>query len=222
MLSLAFQRSFPRVFDHVERLTALREQDKGEGRRLRWPSWCAFPVGLALDVLRQHYGYDRDGVEPALLAALAGWRGERASLLLTREDVARGERGPEWNEVPTGELRALPWSCLYVEYPEGLGVLGAFLFLDWNGPGQESLVMVAQCELYRVEPIVLPLEPSGTLGDMSRALARILDPAASDRLPSDPATVDLLRTVLPLARANLGLLSAACGAGRAGDQARAM
>lgn len=209
VLSLAFQRGFPRVFSHSSRLLDMRRN--GEHPRLSWPAWCAFPVGLALDLLREHYGYARDGVEPCLLAALAGWRLERRLLRLDAEAFARAADAPEINDIPVSTLFTLPWNCLYVEYPSGVGALGSFLFQDWNGPGQETLFMLLHLEPWRVEPLAFPLV------DRDATLARLYADHAQARRHGPRGQLaeqgQLFEQALDLALRNLGVLSFACGLG---------
>jgi len=204
-VSLAFQRSFPHVLDRARDLQTRRK--KGESEKLSWPAWCGFPVGLAYDVLRCYYGYERDGVEPFLLAALAGWRLDKQVLRL---DAARFEEAcclPELDVTPLTGLYTLPWSCLYLEYPDTAGALGAFIFLDYNGDEQKHLVFLLQLEMYRVEPVLLPLTPQHeTFGHITRDY---LNCCARHRESGEQAR--FFRKAMALCSVNLGMLQRVCG-----------
>lgn len=165
-LSLAFQRSFPGVFDHACRLLEQRRQDVSP--QLTWPAWCCFPAGLAWEVLRHHYSYEREGVEPFLLAALTGWRLSRQVLKLDAAQFEASLAMPELDHTPLDLLLSQPASCLYVAYPSGVQALGSFIFLDYNGDDQRHLVFLLHLEMYRVEPLLLPLTSRHhTLGDLA-------------------------------------------------------
>lgn len=206
-LSLAFQQSFRGVFDHAARLLEVRRA--GTSPELSWPAWCGFPVGLAYDVLRCHYGYERDGVEPFLLAALAGWRrGKR----LLRLDAEHFEAAfclpdlPDLSETPLTSLYAQSWHCLYVEYPSGAGALGAFIFLDFNGEEEQHLVFLLHLEMYRVEPVLLPLTRNhATLGDVG---ADYLNCCARHRESDEQAR--FFRQAMAYCGVNLNVLREIC------------
>ncbi len=208
-LSLALQRSYPRLYDHVARLT--RERRLGTSPQLSWPAWCGFPVGLAHDVLVQHYNYRQQGVEPFLFSAMAGWRIERRAMLLSARQARLLHEIPECNDVPVSELYKLPWKCLYLEYPDTLpemlqGALGSFLFMDYYGPGQEQLVMLLHLDTYSVEPICFPITGK------DRTLADMYDDwrGAMEKRPSN-VDESLFGLSMVLCRINLGVISHICG-----------
>lgn len=159
-LSLAFQRTFPRVYDHVQDLLRIKRQRTSP--QLSWPSWCYFPVGLSYDLLRQRYGYSQDGVEPFLLSALVGFNAQRRILYPDAGAFHQAAESAECASLPVGSLYNMQHSCLYISYPSDAepGALGSFLFPDYNGPGEESLIIVLHLESYHVEPVCFPL-PSG-------------------------------------------------------------
>lgn len=203
-LSLAFQRSFPGIFHHVSRLQNARR--KSESRQLHWPAWCCFPVGLAYEVLRHHYGYDRDGVEPFLLAALAGWRSSREVLLLDAPGFEAATIMPEVDETPLAGLWSRAEFSLYVQYPSGAQALGSFIFLDYNGEEQQHLVFLLHLAMYRVEPLLLPLTlRHHSLGDCAADLQQC---CAAHYEREDQAR--LFRQAMALCGVNLGVLRGVC------------
>ncbi len=204
VLSLAFQRSFPRVFDYVQALLRLRRS--GESQQLQWPAWCAFPVGVSYDLLRQHYGYERDGVEPYLLSALAGWRIEKRVLRLDAAGFDEATNLPEVNAIPVSSLFSLPWQCLYLEYPSGLDALGSFLFLDYNGEEQKNLFFLLHLAPHHVEPVCLPLTSQHkTLDDIASDFKRC---CAQHKGKKDQAL--FFRKAMALCAVDLGLLGQIC------------
>ncbi len=176
-LSLAFQRTFPHVYDHVQDLMRIKKQ--GSESKLTWPSWCCFPVGLSYDLLRQRYGYAQDGVEPFLLSALVGFRAQRTMVHLDGEEFQEAAESEQCTPLPVSSLFSMPRTNYYVAYPEDgsvdAGALGAFMFLDYNGPGEESLIFVLHLASYHVEPVCFPLSAGQNLleevhFDLERAL----------------------------------------------------
>ncbi len=204
-LSLAFQRSFPHVYDHVQDLVRIKKQ--GNEPKLSWPSWCYFPVGLSFDLLRNQYGYSQDGVEPFLLSALVGFRAQRSMIYLDSEEFQEAAESESCTALPVSNLYSMPRSSYYVAYPEDgrveTGALGSFMFLDYNGPGEESLIFVLQLESYHVEPVCFPLASGQSiLGEVSFDLERALH----HERPAGVSEAFFLRA-MRLCRVNLSVLA---------------
>ncbi len=153
-LSLAFQRSFPHIYDHVNDLLQIK---KDGSPQLSWPSWCYFPVGLSFDLLRHRYNYTQHGVEPFLLSALTAFNSRRRIVYLESEDFVRAAESTDYMALLQSNLYNLPHRCVYLSYPSEAGALGSFVYLDYNGPQEESLIFVLHLEPYHVEPVCFPL-----------------------------------------------------------------
>ncbi|MGE4298490.1 MAG: hypothetical protein AB7E47_10710 [Desulfovibrionaceae bacterium] len=211
-LSLALQRTFPHVFRQVHLLKT--KHDQGESPRLAWPDWCVFPIGLSFDLLRGSYGYERNGVEPFLLSALAGWETERRIVRLDPAALPRTDGLPSVNGVPVTALSSQTWRCLYVAYEgdaeETHGALGSFIFCNYNGPGEDDLVFLLHLDPYRVEPVTFPLQPRGkTLGGLAVDLERALRAGCPTAARAEDGLFD---TLMALCRVNLGFLDTICRA----------
>lgn len=145
---------------------------------MSWPDYCPLPINAAYIYLVTIGRSDAEAADRAAeLTACWAWRSSRiiyavdddmASLLF-----AQAEDMTDTDVLPVDLLLHLPHPCIYVKahHPELPGVDGFFAWIDYdlNHGSTELRVQWVYDDMQGTVAQVLHLEPSGTIGDCTRA-----------------------------------------------------